>query len=88
MMNATQKRRVATLREALKDLETGDAELERLAGGELTDDELNAFLTRNRAAIEASAARGRAEMAEGRTRTVTRENSAAFIRELIARSAR
>lgn len=76
------------MREALKDFETGDPELEKLAGGELTDDELDAFLVRNKAAIEASVARGRAEMAEGRTRTVTRANGAAFIRDLIARAAR
>jgi hypothetical protein len=83
-----QRQRIAELKAALEDIEKGDPELEAVVGPELSDAEVEAFFEANRAEIEASIQAGETALGRGEYRALTRENSAAFIRELIDRGNR
>lgn len=70
-------------RSPLDAFEKHDPEISDLFGPPLTDEELDAFIARNREALEESILRGREDLKAGKCRIITPGNTEAFIEEII-----
>ncbi|MCC6920555.1 MAG: hypothetical protein IT548_15265 [Alphaproteobacteria bacterium] len=86
-MATRERERIAALKASLEGLEQ-DGELEAVAASAPSDADVDAFVDRNGAAIEASVARGKAALARGEGRIVTPDTAPAYVTELIERGKR